>query len=64
MAKNHDPNDPTRSERTQFNIRADFRETDQNFRKRLESMLSEELAKRVDKVIEARFEEEKKKDAI
>ena len=64
MAKNRDPNDPTRSERTIYNIRADYRKTDQNFRERLGSMLSEELSQRVDKVIEARFKDQKKKEAV
>ncbi|MBN2325765.1 MAG: hypothetical protein JXR73_01335 [Candidatus Omnitrophica bacterium] len=64
MAKNRDPNDPTRSERTIYNIRADYRKTDQNFRERLGSMLSEELSHRVDKVIEARFKDQKKKEAV
>jgi hypothetical protein len=65
MPTNRDPDDPTRAERTPFNIRADFRETDHSFRKRMDSMLPAHLADRVQKIITARFEEnESEREAV
>lgn len=55
MPSNRDPDDPTRAERTPFNIRADYRETDRFLRDRLGSMLPSHLADRVQKVISSRF---------
>ena len=57
MATNRDPDDPTRAERTPFNIRADYRETDRSMRERLGAMLPSHLADRVKKVISSRFDD-------
>lgn len=57
MPNNRDPDDPTRAERTPFNIRADFRESDHSFRKQLGTMLPSHLADRVQKIISSRFDD-------
>jgi hypothetical protein len=65
MPSNRDPDDPTRSERTPFNIQADFRETDRSFRVKLGAMLPNELSDRVNEIISSRFPDaEKEQEAI
>ncbi len=55
MPTNRDPDDPTKAERTPFNIRADYRETDRCFRTRLDAMIPTHLSDRVKSIIASRF---------
>ncbi|HOJ61704.1 MAG TPA: hypothetical protein PK878_15580 [bacterium] len=57
MSSYRDPDSLPRSERTPFNIRADYHETGLRFRQRLESMVPDELSQRVRDVIMNRFAE-------
>ncbi|MFB3787242.1 MAG: hypothetical protein ACE15F_12830 [bacterium] len=57
MSSYRDPDSLPRSERTPFNIRADYREADLRFRQRLEALVPGELSDRVRDVIASRFDE-------
>ncbi len=57
MSSYRDPDSLPRSERTPYNIRADYHETDLRFRQRLEALVPGGLSDRVREVIANRFAE-------
>ena len=52
--------DQSRTERTPFNIQADFTEVDHSFRKRLNSLVPSQLSERIQEILSKKHEEEKK----
>jgi hypothetical protein len=56
--------DDVKSDRTPFNLKADYTEVDHGFRKRLERMVPNDLSERINRVLARRMEEEPEKDAI
>jgi hypothetical protein len=55
--------DQSKSDRTLYNIKADYSEVDHDFRQRLERMLPDDLAARVQSVLRRRLAENSK-DAV
>lgn len=53
-----------RSERTPFNIQADFQEIDRSFRERLKTMMPDDLSEQVKRILDRRFERDKKDEAV
>jgi hypothetical protein len=64
MPGNKNVDEQTKSERTPYNIRADFGEKDQSFRKRLDSLVPPHLAERVAEMLSKRLESDENEDAV
>lgn len=60
MPGNRNTDEQPKSERTPFNVRADYSEVDHDFRSRLEHMVPASLTKRINEVLLRRISEEEK----